>query len=237
LQNISNSTAASNVVVDNFNSITLDNSVDLGLYVTGSGAAGLQTILSSRSDLGTAFRGPSFTIRKNLIIPGTGANDANIVLGQSTAAKIVYHDFPAVAGQNGLVIQTGGVTQGRPCLLIQANDASTQGAVGGGLCIGGNSTTADPSFAHAGAGYTGDGATYTARGTTASGVQFNDGIMNFFSNSSLTPGNTFSPTTHIRVGGANILSVDGTAGFSGTKTAGSCTFTILYGIITNVTGC
>ena len=33
------------------------------------------------------------------------------------------------------------------------------------------------------------------------------------------------------------ISVNGTAGFTGTKTAGSCTFTITNGLITNVTGC
>ena len=47
-------------------------------------------------------------------------------------------------------------------------------------------------------------------------------------------GNIHSPAS---VDAVNGYKVNGTAGFSGTKTAGTCVLTIQSGIITNVTGC
>lgn len=100
---------------------------------------------------------------------------------------------------------------------------------------------------------------FSANGAGASAVQFNDqpsagtGGVKFFSGG-LSPsqvgsidsagnaafnGTTTSTGNFSTSGTANAVSykVNGTPGFSGTKTAGSCVFTISGGIITNVTGC
>jgi hypothetical protein len=44
-------------------------------------------------------------------------------------------------------------------------------------------------------------------------------------------------TANIELTATSNLSINGSNGFSGTKTAGSCTFTLTKGIVTNVTGC
>ncbi len=51
---------------------------------------------------------------------------------------------------------------------------------------------------------------------------------------SMSAAGAISATSTVNASG---YSVSGTAGFTGTKTAGSCVFTINGGIITNVTGC
>ena len=74
------------------------------------------------------------------------------------------------------------------------------------------------------------GNNWTFTGTNASGSNYT-----LFSAPMHTTNATV--TFNTPVNGASGFQYNGTSGYTGTKTAGSCTFTIQGGIITNVTGC
>jgi len=211
-------TTTANLLVDNCNIQTVSSNsgtTGLGLYATGLGVCGSQSIISTRNDVITIIQ-PGIQTPQGKVTVGLGNNFA---LGRHATSPV----------ENFITTDAAGV-------IIQTN-ALTPGPAGGGLQVNGGGFGNDPAVGGMGAGYSGDLGTFTARAASAAGVIFADGIIQFLSNLGLTPGNTFTPTVHLKIGGANVIQVDGTAGFSGTKTAGSCTFTILYGIITNVGGC
>ncbi len=233
ISGVQNATMGGNSLIDNVNSVTVNSVVGLGTYFIGNGSAGNQTIMSSRNDVALKFQN-ALTVQKGLSIPGSGADDAFVKFGSSLPYKLWARE--GSSGDTLPVLTLGGAPQGRPCFLLQTSDV-TGGAAGGGLCLNANGPAADAAFGAVGAGYTGDGATYVARATSAAGIQFSDGLIRFFTDSGLTAGSTFIPTLHLVLGGANVVAVDGVAGFTGTKVAGACTMTFKYGILTAVSGC
>lgn len=194
ISGVANSTAASNVIVDNCNAITLDSSAGSGTYATGTGACGLQAVISTRADIPSTLRN-ALSVLKNLSIPGTGNNDASIVIGQGNASQIVFHSTGG-AGALNLVIKTG--TAGHPCLLVQASDV-TEGAVGGGACINGNGFSGLPGWASFGAGYTGDMGTLIARAANPAQMSIEDGVIDFISGTGNTPGSPAVMTSKLRI--------------------------------------
>jgi hypothetical protein len=101
-----------------------------------------------------------------------------------------------------------------------------------------------------------NGVSFVARYATASCIGTNDGgVIIFYSNIGLAIGSTFAPTEVGRIenGGLTLGGVEkpgsgvinaangyksgGVAGYTGTKTIGSCVLTIRGGIITGVSGC
>jgi len=196
---IENSTVASNVLIDNSNSITIAASGGgLGFYSIGNGTGGTQTVITSRNDVTTKFETP-LTVRKNLSIPGTGtnANDSRILLGPSPNSDIIYTD-PAVSGAEGLVIRTAGATNGDKGMLIQTKSV-TEGAVGGGLYLNGNGYASDADWGAVGAGYTGDMGTMKARSATPAGIFFQDGVITVKSATGQTIGNDLTFTDKLIV--------------------------------------
>lgn len=184
---VENSTSSQSVLCDQLNSITLNNAVGLGTYWLGRGAFGLQTIFSSRDDVPLTLDS-SLLVRKNVIVPGTGASDASYCFGSGSPVPFCLKNHSGSSGDNGALIKTNNLG-----IMIQ-NGQVTEGNVGGGLSLNGNGFNTDPSVGQVGAGMSGDTGTTTARGTTAAFIQFLDGVTNFYADSGLTIGNTYTPT-------------------------------------------
>lgn len=184
-----NSTASGKVVRDSCNSLVLDaTTAGLGFYATGYGACGAQTILTTRSDIPVSFQ-TSVAVLKNLTVPGTGASDASMCFGLGMPSPFCLKEHDSMtAGVGGPVIKTQNLG-----MLVQ-NGQVTEGNEGGGLSLNGNGFNTDPSAGQAGAGMSSDMGTYTARGTTAAFTQWLDGVLNFYADSGLTPGSTYTPT-------------------------------------------
>lgn len=196
-----NSTAASNVLVDNVNGITLTSSggPGVGLYSIGNGAGGSQTVISSRNDIPSQLYGPSFKVLKNFIMPGTLNSDSSIEMNNLGTFKVKWHDS-LVSGEAGPVIRTGNASNGRPCLIVQSTGAGVpEGATGGGACINGNGPSDSTGWAGFGAGYTSDMGTTIARSANPAGMFIQDGVFDFFSGSGNTPGSPASTTTKLRI--------------------------------------
>lgn len=203
---VSNSTVGSNLLVDGSSSTTIASSTfGLGFYSLGNGAAGNQTILSTSNAITPIFKSP-VTVLKNFSVPGTGADDSKISLGNTGQYYLFWNDS-VTSGEPGPVLQTGGSSHGKPCLLIQTN-AVTAGATGGGACINGNGYDDQPDWAAFGAGYTGDMGTLIARAATPAGMFIQDGVFDFLSATGQTPGSATTMTSKFRV------NLDGTARFT-----------------------
>lgn len=232
--------SAGNVILDNCNSITLPATTGSGFYATGYGSCGHQTVLTTRQDIPLKLQ-TALTVLKNENIAGTGSfsDDGKICLGPGLPFCAYVHESNN-SGEPGAVLKTDNLGA-----LIQ-NSQVSGGAPGGGLHLLGNGFSTDAAFAEVGAGLTSDGGTYTARATSAAFVQFTDGGIGFYSNTGLTPGTTFTPTLrfqwltstgNLQVQSGGAFAFNGNTGFTGTKTAGSCTIVFQAGIATNVTGC
>ena len=190
------SASGSTVIQDNCNSVTVDNSMGGGTYITGDGACGNQFLYSSRSDVTLKIL-TNLIVLKNLWVTGTGHNDGKVCFGLTTPALCLeLHDTSSYdllrTTTNGILLQTFG---------------STEGATGGGLWLNGGGYLNSAIFGAVGAGLTGDQGTFVARGPSASFVQFVGNSIDFFSNTGLTPGSTFSPrwTFHVDQDGARSL--------------------------------
>lgn len=235
---VQNSTAASNVLVDQVNSVTMSaTTAGLGFYATGYGSAGNQTILTSRQDIAINLQ-TALRVLKTLTVPGTntGLDNASFCFGPGVPFCLYAHESN-VSGVPGPVMKTQNLG-----LLIQNGQVSA-GNVGGGLSLNGNGFNTDAAAGQVGAGMSSDMATFTARATTAAFTQWLDGVIKFYSDTGLTAGMQYTPTIRASIKTDGHLdsiagfSFNGTSGFTGTKVAGSCTLTIQGGIITNVTGC
>jgi hypothetical protein len=189
LASVQASQTGANVLVDSCNSVTLSaTTAGLGFYATGYGSCGAQTIYTTRKDIGVNIQ-TSLNVLKNVSVPGTLNNDGSVSLGLGGNMLVKRHDSDVpqdlnVTDSNGLLIQTKDMTEGR---------------VGGGLLLVGGGVSNDASIAQTGAGYTGDGGTNTARAGGAAATTYNAGTVEFLTKSGLTPGNTFTFNSALRL--------------------------------------
>lgn len=234
------SQSGANVIRDTCNGIVLAAATaGAGFYATGYGACGAQTIFTTRKDIPLNFQ-TSLNLLKNFTISGTNslADDAKFCFGPGAPYCIYAHESNT-PGVPGLVVKTDQLGQ-----LIQ-NASLTHGATGGGLHMVGGCYLNDAACAVLEAGVTSDGGTFTARATSAAVMTFLDGAFNFYSDTGLTPGNTYTPTLrfqwltsgHFQVASGGTYSFNGNNGVTLTKTMGSCTVVVNGGVITSITGC
>jgi hypothetical protein len=85
-------------------------------------------------------------------------------------------------------------------LLMQRNTLTADPA-NGGLFLMGSGSSSSAAVGEVGGGYTSDGATFTARSSTPTGVRFSSelgGTITMFANSGETPGLAFTPAPRLR---------------------------------------
>lgn len=215
---VANSTSGGNVIVDQINSNTLlGATAGVGCYITGSGASGQQTVITTRRDTPVNFQ-TAMLLLKSLTIPGTntGADNGSICLGPGVSFCFYGHESntpgvpgPVIKTQNlGIVVQNGQVANGVP---------------GGGMFLNGNGFGTDPTIAQIAGGVSSDTGTFTARGTGASFLQFHQGIIDFYGDTGLTPGATYSPTKRLSIVGTHINTNNNLPDFTGQITVSSAT--------------
>jgi lysophospholipase L1-like esterase len=90
----------------------------------------------------------------------------------------------------GVMIQKSGLLNG---------GNPQQGFSMGGLHLIGNGYANDPAWAAISAGATTDLGTFTARAGSANSVLLQDGTMNFFADTGLTPGSNYAPTAQMAI--------------------------------------
>jgi hypothetical protein len=159
------------------------------------------------------------------VIAGTGTSTASIVLDSSSSGQgLDFYDQT----NSRWALHSSGMSQ-RAALVTGVATANGDGMQPGfdaqfqgiDLILGSDSANANTPALQAYSGGSGNtlGSSYAAYEIQPKG------------------GNTQVGSSGATINLLGTVDVHGTAGFSGTKTAGSCVLTLVQGIITNVTGC
>lgn len=167
----------------------------IGCIVQGR-ANRIETVVSIDADAARNFIGPLDAVSATTVISGTGKQTTFITNHPGS----VEQRFSIKTLNSGIVGQAGFETATEPdgvlipTMLVSLNRGmlvKDDKAISGGLWLSADS----PSRATVGAGAYGDlTTTLVATGTTASSILFWDGEIRFYTDESLTAGNTFTRT-------------------------------------------
>jgi lysophospholipase L1-like esterase len=139
----------------------------------------------------TAFGGQNvISSSPNVISSFNSLKANNFTTAGTLFAQDVGGGTIAESGAAGMMLQKSGLLNG---------STPQQGFSMGGLHLIGNGYANDPAWAAMSAGATTDLGTFTARAGSANSFLMQDGTINLYADTSLTPGNTYTPTAQIAI--------------------------------------
>ena len=106
--------------------------------------------------------------------------------------------------------QNVGIGTGSPAVKLDVSNSNGRNSRIGGIQISGTSATADAGNNFVSSGAYWNGTNYTATATTSAITQYANGVLNFYTDSGLTAGNTFTASSRMTITSAGNVGI-GTA--------------------------